>query len=66
VEEVAEYVGLEKQTIYQYVSHRKIPYVKIPGSNRLRFDREKIDEWLQSGAAETVDELVGDIVMDLK
>lgn len=44
VEETAVRLGLSKVTIYKYVARNKIPYYRI--SNRLRFSRREIDEWL--------------------
>lgn len=43
VDATAEYIGLSPATIYTYVSERRIPHVKIPKSNQVRFDRQKID-----------------------
>ena len=54
--ECAEYLDVSVNTLYHRVAKRSIPFVKVPGSNLLRFDRAKIDEWLQSGAVETVAE----------
>lgn len=56
VGEVAQYLGLSKATIYQYVCERRIPYVKIPKSNQVRFDRERIDDWMTSGQIRTIHE----------
>ena len=56
VAELEEYLGMPRSSIYHRVSQRTIPFVKIPGSNLLRFDRMKIDEWLISGAVETIAE----------
>lgn len=58
VEETAQYLGLSKATIYQYVCERRIPYVKIPKSNQVRFDRELIDMWMESGRMETIAEVL--------
>lgn len=54
VEETAHYLGLSKATIYQYVCERRIPYVKIPKSNQVRFDRELVDVWMASGQVKTL------------
>ena len=45
--QLATYIGLSVHTIYQYVSNRKIPFHKIPGSSKLLFQKEEIDLWIQ-------------------
>ena len=56
--QLARYIELAEDTIRQYVSRRKIPYHKIPGSNQVRFDIEQIDAWMQKGLVRTAtDEL---------
>ena len=44
VEEVAEYLQLDKHTIYRMARRGEIPAIKIAG--KWRFKKEKIDEWL--------------------
>ena len=56
VVECAEYIGVSVNTLYQYVSKRQIPFAKMPRSNLIRFDREKVDAWLNSGSVETLDQ----------
>jgi len=41
-EEVAQYLKLNKITVYKYANEGKIPGIKI--GNRWRFNREKIEE----------------------
>ncbi|MEP1035509.1 helix-turn-helix domain-containing protein [Ekhidna sp.] len=43
VDEVAEYLGVKPQTIYNYKNEGKIPYTKKIG---LRFIKKEIDAWL--------------------
>ncbi len=50
VDEVALYLGLSKHTIYEKVECGLIPFTRIPHSNRIRFDRLVIDNWLMKGA----------------
>jgi len=45
VEELAQYLGLRKQTIYNWLHQRKISGLKI--GKVWRFDRKYIDEWLK-------------------
>ena len=58
VDETAEYLGLKKSTIYQYICDRKIPFVKIPQSNQVRCDRIRIDQWMMAGEVQTLDEML--------
>lgn len=46
LDELVQYTGLDKGTLYNWTSQKKIPYVKI--SRLLRFDIRKIDEWIES------------------
>lgn len=41
VDEAADYLGVQKSTIYAWASRRKIPSVKM--GRRLLFDREDLD-----------------------
>ena len=54
VAQCAEYLGLSIHTVYQRIAKRQIPHHKVPGSNLVRFDQQEVDEWMQSGAVETV------------
>ena len=44
IQQVAEFLGLSKDTLYTMVNQRRIPYVKV--GRLLRFDRQKLEEWL--------------------
>lgn len=46
VEEVAEYLRVNKQTVYNLVKQGKLPACKVGG--QWRFDRNTIDEFLRS------------------
>ena len=46
VEELARYLKLKKQTIYNWLSDNKISGMKIGGV--WRFDKREIDLWLKS------------------
>jgi len=45
VDELSEYLGLQKQTIYNWLNQKKISGMKI--GKVWRFDRKYIDEWLK-------------------
>jgi excisionase family DNA binding protein len=49
IEDLSDYLGLKINTIYQYVSQKKIPCKRIPGSSRLIFSRNEIDLWIKNG-----------------
>ncbi len=56
VKEVSEYLGVKPATIYAYVSERRIPFHKVPGSQLLKFKASEIDEWMEKGRVETKEE----------
>lgn len=45
VDELAEYLGLQKQTIYNWLHQKKISGIKI--GKVWRFDRKDVDAWLK-------------------
>ena len=46
VDDLAKYLKLQKQTIYNWLNQRKISGIKIGGV--WRFDKQEIDKWLKS------------------
>ena len=48
VEELAQYLNLQKQTIYNWLNQRKISGIKI--GSVWRFDKKEIDKWLREQA----------------
>ena len=46
VDELAKYLKLQKQTIYNWLSQRKISGIKLGGV--WRFDKREVDKWLRS------------------
>ena len=46
VEDLAKYLKLQKQTIYNWLNQGKISGMKIGGV--WRFDRQEVDQWLKS------------------
>lgn len=50
VKEVSELTGLSKNTIYCWVSQRRIPFVKC--GRLTKFDLQKIDEWIEENSVE--------------
>ncbi len=46
IEELAAYLKLEKQTIYNWLHEKKITGIKV--GHVWRFDRDAIDRWLKA------------------
>jgi excisionase family DNA binding protein len=46
VDDLAKYLKLKKQTIYNWLNQRKISGIKLGGV--WRFDRQEVDKWLRS------------------
>ena len=42
----ANHLGVTKNTLYSWVSQKRIPYVKI--GRLVKFDRDDIDAWIES------------------
>jgi len=49
-EELAKYLKLEKQTIYNWLHQKKISGIKV--GHVWRFDKASIDKWLSSQMVE--------------
>lgn len=45
IEEISGYLGVSKQTIYDWVYKKEIPYHKV--GRLLRFDLNEINEWIR-------------------
>lgn len=52
IDELADYLKLKKQTIYNWLNQRKISGIKVGGV--WRFDRKDIDNWLRSKKRESI------------
>ena len=46
VDDLAKYLKLQKQTIYNWLNQRKISGIKLGGV--WRFDKKEIDKWLKA------------------
>lgn len=46
IDELADYLRLKKQTIYNWLNQRKISGIKVGGV--WRFERREVDAWLKS------------------
>lgn len=54
--EVADYLNLHPQTIYNLVSRSQIPQIRIPGVG-IRFKKAAIDAWLDKNTYKTANDL---------
>ncbi len=50
VAELSELTGLSKNTIYCWVSQRRIPFVKLGRSTK--FDLQRIEKWIEDNSVE--------------
>ena len=48
IDELAKDLNMKKSTLYSCVFQRKIPFIKMGRS--IRFDRNKINEWLDNNS----------------
>jgi len=62
VEELSEYIGLKKSTIYTYISRKVIPHYKR--GHIVRFLRQEIDEWMMEGKVQTDTELITEQIQE--
>ena len=49
VDEIADHLGIKRDTVYKWISERQMPGHKI---GRLwKFNKKEVDEWVKSGGA---------------
>jgi len=49
VDEIAAYLGIKRDTVYKWISEKKMPAHRM---GRLwKFRKEEVDEWVKSGEA---------------
>jgi excisionase family DNA binding protein len=53
IQELSEYIGITKGTLYVWVCYKRIPYVKI--GKRVKFDLKEIDDWITMQKVEVID-----------
>ncbi len=46
INELSEYLGMSKHTLYTWVSQRRIPFHKV--GRLTKFDPAEIDEWIDN------------------
>ncbi|NUM58474.1 MAG: helix-turn-helix domain-containing protein [Bdellovibrionaceae bacterium] len=58
VEEIAQHLGISKETVYRWLEKEKIPAHRV--GKLWKFKASEVDAWVQSGAAsETLHEIKG-------
>lgn len=48
----ADYLGVSERWLYMAVSERRLPFVRLPGSQLLRFDPDELDDFVDAGRVE--------------
>lgn len=49
VEEIADYLGVKRDTVYKWIERKKMPAHKV--GSLWKFKRDEIDEWVRTGQA---------------
>ena len=49
VDEIAEYLGVSKDTVYSWVTHKSMPGYKV--GRFWKFKKEDVDTWVRAGGA---------------
>ena len=54
LQEVSEYLGVTRGTLYVWVCHKRIPYLKI--GRLVKFDLQVIEAWLKDKRVKIIDQ----------
>ncbi len=49
VDEIAEYLGIKRDTVYKWIDRKNMPAHKV--GSLWKFKKEEIDDWVRSGGA---------------
>lgn len=49
VEEIAEYLGIKRDTVYKWIERKNMPAHKV--SSLWKFKRDEVDSWVRTGDA---------------
>ena len=49
-QELSKYLGIAIQTVYEWTSQKKVPYIKM--GRLVKFDQREIDTWMQTQKVE--------------
>ena len=50
IDELSDYLGLSKNTIYSWVWQKRIPYIKF--GRLVKFDLRAVDHWVKKNTTE--------------
>ena len=53
IDEVSEYLGIKKSSLYSKVERQEIPYYKV--GRLVRFKKSDVDLWMEESKVETLD-----------
>ena len=56
-DEAAQYMGISKSYLYKLTMSQKIPHYKSPMGKMCYFNREELEQWLQSDRIPTIEEV---------
>ena len=54
IQELSEYLGITKGTLYSWTFQKRIPYLKV--GRLVKFDLQEIEIWLKERRVETIEE----------
>ena len=54
LQEVSEYLGVTRGTLYVWVCHKRIPYLKM--GRLVKFDLQEIEAWLKDKRVKIIDQ----------
>ena len=54
LQEVSEYLGVTKGTLYVWVCHKRIPYLKM--GRLVKFDLQEIESWLKDKRVKIIEQ----------
>jgi excisionase family DNA binding protein len=49
LDEIANYLGIKRDTVYKWIDRRKMPAHKV--GSLWKFKRDEVDDWVRSGEA---------------
>jgi excisionase family DNA binding protein len=53
VDEIAEHLGVSKDTVYTWVSSKRLPGHRV--GRFWKFKKDEVDDWVRAGGAATTD-----------
>ena len=53
VEEIADYLGVKRDTVYKWIERKQLPAHKV--GSLWKFRKDEVDDWVRSGKAANAD-----------